>query len=169
MTNCGVVTLCIGLPGSGKSSWARKYKEDHPDTVIISTDELRHELTGTTKCDPSQNEMIHEAAFERALDIFETPGVQHTVIIDSTNCSLEEWERYSRLPAAKYGMFFPLDVDSAVMRMEKRPIESRVPRDVVQEKYNDLAKALPYAHHYFEDFSIYIPKLQYVTEDEMKA
>ena len=35
------------MPGSGKSTWAKKYQEEHPHTLIISSDKIRYELTGT--------------------------------------------------------------------------------------------------------------------------
>ena len=38
--------LLSAIPGSGKSTWARKYAEEHPNTKIVSSDGLREELGG---------------------------------------------------------------------------------------------------------------------------
>ena len=44
-------TLIIlsAMPGSGKSTWAKKYQEEHSHTLIISSDQIRFELTGQTQ------------------------------------------------------------------------------------------------------------------------
>ena len=33
--------MLIGLPGSGKSTWAEKYVTENSNTVIISSDKIR--------------------------------------------------------------------------------------------------------------------------------
>ena len=57
------------MPGSGKSTWANKYKEEHSHTLIVSSDQIRYELTGTTQDFSKQQEVwelfslrIHEYA-----------------------------------------------------------------------------------------------------------
>ena len=64
-------TLIIlsAMPGSGKSTWANKYQEEHPHTLIVSSDQIRYELTGATQDFSKQKEVwelfslrIHEYA-----------------------------------------------------------------------------------------------------------
>lgn len=57
------------MPGSGKSTWAKKFQEEHPNTFIVSSDEIRFELTGQTQDFSKQKEVwevfslrIHEYA-----------------------------------------------------------------------------------------------------------
>ena len=78
-------TLIIlsAMPGSGKSTWARKYQEEHSHTLIVSSDDIRFELTGTTQDFSKQKEVwelfslrIHEYA-QRYDDV--------TVILDALN------------------------------------------------------------------------------------
>jgi predicted kinase len=38
--------LLIGLPGSGKSTWAAQWVAHYPDSRVISTDEIRSRLYG---------------------------------------------------------------------------------------------------------------------------
>ncbi len=38
-----VLSAC---PGSGKSTWAKRYCATHPGTKVISSDEVRHKITG---------------------------------------------------------------------------------------------------------------------------
>ena len=64
-------TLIIlsAMPGSGKSTWAKKYQEEHPHTLIISSDQIRYEITGQLQDFSKQKEVwelfslrIHEYA-----------------------------------------------------------------------------------------------------------
>ena len=61
--------VLTALPGSGKSTWAKKYQEEHENTFIISSDEIRRELTGSYTDFSKQSEVwplfsqrIHEYA-----------------------------------------------------------------------------------------------------------
>ena len=70
-------------PGSGKSTWAKKYQDEHPHTLIVSSDQIRFELTGQAKDFSKQKEVwvlfslrIHEYA--KAYD-------DVTVILDALN------------------------------------------------------------------------------------
>ena len=57
-----IVILTVGIPGAGKSTWVQDFIKKRRFTVI-STDEIRKELTGIEQCvDPSQNDMIHDEA-----------------------------------------------------------------------------------------------------------
>ena len=38
--------LLAAVAGCGKSTWANNFKKDHPNTFIVSSDELRKELGG---------------------------------------------------------------------------------------------------------------------------
>ena len=51
------VFMLIGTPGSGKSTWASK-RENHDAQRIISTDDIREELSG----DPS-NQSVSAQSF----------------------------------------------------------------------------------------------------------
>jgi predicted kinase len=39
--------LLSAIPGSGKSTWARAFAADHPNTFIVSSDEIRKSLYGS--------------------------------------------------------------------------------------------------------------------------
>lgn len=73
--------MLIGLPGSGKSTWAEKYITENSNTVIISSDEIRKELFDNEWSQEDndrvfyemQNRVIHELSLGR------------NVIYDATN------------------------------------------------------------------------------------
>ncbi len=78
-------TLIIlsAMPGSGKSTWAKKYQEEHPHALIVSSDGIRYEITGQTQDFSRQKEVwelfslrIHEYA-KKYDDV--------TVILDALN------------------------------------------------------------------------------------
>ena len=57
------------MPGSGKSTWAKQYQKEHSHTLIVSSDEIRFELTGSMQDFSRQKEVwelfslrIHEYA-----------------------------------------------------------------------------------------------------------
>ena len=61
--------MLSAMPGSGKSTWAKAYQEAHSHTLIVSSDEIRFELTGQTQDFSKQKEVwelfsfrIHEYA-----------------------------------------------------------------------------------------------------------
>ena len=78
--------LPIGLIGSGKSTWARQYIKDHPNTMIVGGDEIRFMLHG--------GEYIHEEAeLEAVLLILVDATARllqygYDVILDECYCSL---------------------------------------------------------------------------------
>ena len=75
--------LMAGVPGSGKSSWAKRYAAAHPNSHVVDTDEVRRSITGdyrkfTEPVSLAWDEMIRQA--NELLAKYEDV----TVIIDST-------------------------------------------------------------------------------------
>lgn len=152
-----VLILTIGIPGSGKTTWAKKYLKEHPNgTVIISSDEIRKELTGIEQCvDPSQNGLIHDEVRKRAKEILQSSselrkkwGTWPTVIIDSTNVDIEEWEAYKKLGSSvMIAKIFDTPPEQAFNNLQNR--ERKVPLNIIQWKWELLLKNSPYLSNYF--------------------
>lgn len=68
-------------PGSGKSTWAKRYQNSHPNTYIISSDEIRFELTGSYQ-DFSKQKEVWEL-FEKRIHEYANKGDNITVILDA--------------------------------------------------------------------------------------
>lgn len=50
--------MTVGLPGSGKSTWANVQKENN---IVLSSDQLRIEMFGDVNvCDPDHNKLLFE-------------------------------------------------------------------------------------------------------------
>lgn len=53
-----------GISGSGKSTWAAQHKQAYPDTIIVSTDEIREELFGSASIQ-AEPEKVFSIAYGR--------------------------------------------------------------------------------------------------------
>ena len=72
--------MLIGLPGSGKSTWAKTYAKKNPDYIVHSSDDLRKEMYGND-FDASNNNKVFEELHRRIMEDLKT----HSVIYDATN------------------------------------------------------------------------------------
>lgn len=73
--------ILSAVPGSGKSTWAKKYQSEHPNTYIISSDQIRFELTGVYQ-DFSRQKEVWEIFEQRIKDYAKLEG-DVTVILDA--------------------------------------------------------------------------------------
>ena len=73
--------MMMGLPGSGKSSWAKKYAASHKNTVVISTDDIREEINGDAASQDNASK-VFEIAKKRVKDALASGK---NVIFDATN------------------------------------------------------------------------------------
>lgn len=69
----------VGISGSGKSTWINANRKSN--TVVISPDEIRRELTGNIS-DQSKNNDVFVLAFKKAIDALNNGN---DVIFDATN------------------------------------------------------------------------------------
>lgn len=128
------LVILSAMPGSGKSTWAKRYKEEHPHTFIVSSDEIRFEITGTSQDFSRQNEVwelfslrIHEYA-KKYDDV--------TVILDALNdlnCLREkyvkenpEFDRYELV-------LFPRTEEQIMFYNKQRVETSIVPDDQLEK------------------------------------
>ena len=87
-----ILYLTIGIPGSGKSRWVKKFVEDqhHRNIHVISSDALRREILGDDQnVNVSQHAMIHDEERKRIKKLLSDPSLTSPVIdiiIDATNC-----------------------------------------------------------------------------------
>lgn len=77
--------LLVGLSGSGKSTIAQKLAEENPNTVIVSSDAIREELTGKVE-DQTKNEEVFKIFHNRIRKNLEN---KKNVIADATNITMK--------------------------------------------------------------------------------
>lgn len=78
--------LLVGIPGSGKTTYAYKYIKEHPGTVHISSDKIRKELWGSEATQGDNNE-IFKLMQSRAIDALNNG---YSVIYDCTNMTRKD-------------------------------------------------------------------------------
>lgn len=78
--------MMVGLPGSGKSTWAKEYaRTSENETVILSSDLIREELFGSRGVDvqtPENHEKVFTTMFRRAKSAL---AEGKNVVYDATN------------------------------------------------------------------------------------
>ncbi len=125
--------LLVGPAGSGKSSWAREHLGE---TVIISSDQMRRELTGDPS-DQSQNYLV----FQRCMDrVREELHRGREVTFDATN--YREKLRQMPLQAGRWSgaeivsYFFDVPLEESLRRNRQR--KRSVPERIIRRHYRLL-------------------------------
>lgn len=77
--------LLVGLSGSGKSTIAQKLAEENPNTVIVSSNAIREELTDKVE-DQTENEEVFKIFHNRIRKNLEN---KKNVIADATNITMK--------------------------------------------------------------------------------
>lgn len=76
--------VLVGLPASGKSTYAREHLQDE-NTIILSSDKLREELLGDERCQEN-NDLVFRTLYQRAKEHL-LQG--KNVVIDATNINIK--------------------------------------------------------------------------------
>lgn len=76
------ILVMVGVPASGKSTWARNYTENRPNWVILSSDAIREEL---------DTDDVFATLRSRLIDAL---NANHNVIVDATNVSRKNRRSY---------------------------------------------------------------------------
>jgi predicted kinase len=136
MTDTTLIVL-VGLPGAGKSSWARRRLRDvEPGSVVrLNRDTLRVMLHDNTQDRLTESQVLAvEQAAARVLLL--RPEVRF-VIIDDTNLrptTLEGWRTLARSVEASFRvrtyLHVPLDTCIVRDRLRPRPVGEMVIRDM---------------------------------------
>ena len=84
MTQSTLCHLLIGLPASGKSTFARQLNQQIPNSVIVSTDTIRERLFGDEKIQGDWNQVENMVIEHVRLAI----KYKQIVIYDATNVQL---------------------------------------------------------------------------------
>ena len=136
-------TLIIlsAIPASGKSTWAKDYASIHPDTYIVSSDEIRVELTQQFNDHSRQKEVwelfslrIHEYAKKE----------NATVILDALNDLNVLRQKYvlENPEFDKYVLvLFKKDADRSLKLNAMRDIDKQVPKEAMLaliDKFEDV-------------------------------
>lgn len=122
----------VGLSGSGKSTIATKIANENANTVIISTDSIRKELTGNAE-NQEQNDEVFNIFHNR---IYENLVNKKNVIADATNLTIKSrraiMNRIGRLDIKK--VCYVLSKPYEQCKIDNKSREKAVPDFVIHHQ-----------------------------------
>lgn len=127
--------ICIGIPASGKSTWAAQYAQDNPDTVVVTRDDIREEYGAVGGGWSKEKEFYVVKEMERRIREGLMSG--KTVISADTNLNPRVRQLLADI-ASKCGAIsedkpFPTDVETCIERDSKREGHRKVGADRIRE------------------------------------
>jgi predicted kinase len=146
------------VPGAGKSTWAKRYRNEHPHTIIISSDEIRYELTGSYQ-DFSKQKEVWEL-FEKRLIAYGKHQEDITVILDAVIDLNVLREKYAKL-GSNYDkktlvvIYKPFDIVQTTNK--ERAKDKWVPDDVLNMLYHKFEMPTKEVIDLYDEY-IYIDK-----------
>lgn len=120
------LTLCRGLPASGKSSWAKaQIARSDGNLVRFNRDEIRFMMFGAYVLDQAQENLVTKFQMEGIRAAF---VAKKNVLVDDTNLSLRSLETFYSLVEDFQGSVqirfqdFPVDIKVCIERDKKREL-----------------------------------------------
>lgn len=123
--------IMIGIPCSGKSTYVKKHF-NCSNTIIVSSDQIRKELTGTYKYSMSDNDFVFALA---EYNIEQALSKGYNVVFDATNTILNY--RRKVLDIGKsfnshiVALVFRTPASVCLARNSKRTYEIKVPDEII--------------------------------------
>ena len=125
--------MLSAFPASGKTTWAKKYQEEHENVYILNSDDIRLELTHGNYHDRSKQEEVWKLFDQRIHEIGKIDNV--TLILDALNDVNEVRLKYLKsTPEFDYKVLvmFPSTLERSKEFNSRRPPECRVPENIVE-------------------------------------
>lgn len=145
--NMPSLILLLGISGSGKSTWIKNNKSKWKNTVVISPDEIRRELTGSIN-DQSKNSDVFQ--FVKLLTIDNLKRGKN-VVLDATNIDTIYRTPFvddvsDKVEFKKIALVFYVFREEAKQRIRK-DIENgidraNVPVEIIDSQYNRYMESL---------------------------
>ncbi len=145
------VIIMKGLPGSGKSTVAKKILLDNPETYKrINRDDLR------AMFDNGVTSQANEKFIKKVRDLLITSALQEgkNVVVDDTNLSDKNYNRISQL-VKEYNTMFSEDVIVEIEEMNT-PLEICIERDAKRENPVGSKVIKQMNNHFFKDSPGYV-------------
>ena len=139
-------------PGCGKSTWAREYRNTHPNTYIISSDEIRYELTGQLQ-DFSKQKEVWEL-FSLRIHEYANKDENVTVILDAL-CDLNSLREMYVKDNPEYDKYvlvlFPHTLEDMKRFNLMRDASQVVPEDVLITLYNKFEEPTERVLNFYDE------------------
>ena len=125
--------MLSAVPAAGKTTWAEMYRKEHDNVYIISSDDIRLEITHGKYQDHSHQKEVWEE-FERRIHEYAKKGDNVTVILDALNDVNEVRYKYlSTTPEYDYKILvlFPTSLEKSIKYNDERIWPNKVPEDIL--------------------------------------
>ena len=126
--------MLSAVPASGKTTWAKRYQAEHPNTYIVNSDEVRLEVTHGDYHDHTKQKEVWELFEKRIHEYGAIPDC--TVILDALNDVNPVRLKYlSTTPEfdKKILILFPSTLDRSKFYNGQRDEKVRVPEQILVE------------------------------------
>ena len=148
--------MLSAVPASGKSTWAANYKSTHPNTYIVSSDEVRMEVCNGDFQDHSRQPEVW-ALFEKRIKEYANKDENVTVILDAL-CDLNSLRIKYVKENPEYNKYvlvvFPRTFEYVQKFNKMRDQEVWVPDDILRQLYDKYEKPSAEALGYFNEVLI---------------
>jgi len=142
-----LLVMLVGIPGSGKSTWAGSFLKRHPDYQLVSTDQIRATLYGDEATQGDWRQVWQQVLAQWRLGIdYIRQGRLRGVIYDATNARRRN--RCQAIATAKASGFnaitliwFDVPLETCLRRNRER--SRQVPPEVIIQMYRQLRGAPP--------------------------
>lgn len=130
--------MMIGIPGSGKSTYAEKIASSE-EGIVISSDKLREELFGNV-WEIEKNAFLFSEMFRRTQKYL---NEGKNVIFDATNIRSSERKRILRKykEAFKVCYYIKPSLDKVLYQNSRR--DRVVPEEVIMKMYHEIQEPVP--------------------------
>ncbi|ASC72168.1 hypothetical protein XM38_031220 [Halomicronema hongdechloris C2206] len=139
--------LLIGLPGSGKSTWAQQFVSQHPAYEIVSTDAIRQQLFGDEAVQGSWPQIWRQLQHQLQQNVAAIrQGHRQGTIYDATN--VRRRHRRDAIALARHLGFDSItalwfDIPLAICLQHNQMRSRRVPDEVIERMHRQLQGAPP--------------------------
>ena len=132
--------LLAGPPGSGKSTWARKWVENKSGAVIVSRDDIRFSLLKPEDDYFSREDEVYNTFIQRAQTMLNSPYIKD-VLIDATHLSPKARKKMLNalvIPdrANVNCIYFSVPLETCIQRNSKRTGRALVPETALRNMYS---------------------------------
>lgn len=131
--------IMIGISGSGKSTIAKKIAQKDK-CIIVSTDQIRKELTGSEE-DQSKNKLVFNVAYKRIKDLFYN---KQNIIFDATSISNKSRDKIKQSLADIWNyleiIIIYIDTELSIAKDRNNKRKRKVPEKIIEKQYKILKK-----------------------------
>ncbi len=131
--------LLTAAPGAGKSTWAARYADNNEHVRIVSSDEVRREITGSYQ-DFSKQTQVWET-FRQRIHEYGKADEDAIVICDGVNDTNAIRLSYAKdTPEFDYHIlvYFVKSLEVLQFQNKQRPLDKWVPAEVVETFFKRL-------------------------------